>query len=136
MTEAVAGNGIAYLDSSAVVKLAIDEPESESLRALIAAWPHRSSSELTITEVLRGVRRSRSLGAEAPARRLLSTMAFTPLRKELLFAAGSLLPLALRSLDAIHVVTASVVGAELFISYDKRLLAAASASGLDVASPA
>lgn len=48
---------------------------------------------------------------------------------------------ALRSLGAIHLATAQVLEAELggatvtFVTYDKRLLAAASAAGLTVASP-
>ena len=43
----------------------------------------------------------------------------------------------LRSLDAIHLATAMQFGAVVdhFVTYDKRLLAAASAMGLPVASP-
>jgi predicted nucleic acid-binding protein len=43
----------------------------------------------------------------------------------------------LRSLDAIHLATAQRLGADLqaFVTYDKRLLTAAEAYGLPVASP-
>jgi len=48
---------------------------------------------------------------------------------------------ALRSLDAIHIATAQVLAAELgeppaaFVTYDRRLLAAAAAAGLTTACP-
>ncbi len=46
-------------------------------------------------------------------------------------------PPALRALDAIHLATAERIGAQLgaLIAYDERLLAAAEAHGLPVASP-
>jgi predicted nucleic acid-binding protein len=43
----------------------------------------------------------------------------------------------LRSLDAIHLATATIVGAVLtsFVTYDKRLMTVASSAGLPTASP-
>lgn len=35
-----------YLDSSALVKLIVAEPETAALRAFLADWPHRVSSAL------------------------------------------------------------------------------------------
>jgi hypothetical protein len=52
-------------------------------------------------------------------------------------AAGLLLPLALRSLDAIHLATARELGDELgsLVTYDDRMAAAARALGHRVAAP-
>jgi predicted nucleic acid-binding protein len=46
-------------------------------------------------------------------------------------------PVTVRSLDAIHLATALKIRSALtsFVTYDKRLLDAASAAGLPVASP-
>jgi predicted nucleic acid-binding protein len=49
-----------------------------------------------------------------------------------------LLPLELRSLDAIHLATASLLGADLgeIVTYDERMAAAAQSMGFRVSSPA
>ena len=54
-----------------------------------------------------------------------------------LTAAAQLDPPALRSLDAIQLASALLLGDELevFVAYDERLLAAASALGMPVAAP-
>jgi predicted nucleic acid-binding protein len=59
------------------------------------------------------------------------------LNDRLLVAAARLLPLELRSLDAIHLATAEQLGVSLagFVTYDARMLAAAGALGLSVAAP-
>jgi len=51
--------------------------------------------------------------------------------------AGSLLPVELRSLDAIHLATARRLGADLseIITYDERMAAAARSMGLKTATP-
>ena len=45
-----------YLDSSALVKLVVLEPESRALRAYLRGEPQRVSCGLARTEVLRAVR--------------------------------------------------------------------------------
>jgi predicted nucleic acid-binding protein len=52
-------------------------------------------------------------------------------------AAGTLLPVALRSLDAIHLATAQQLGADLarIVTYDDRMAAAAKQLGLTVTQP-
>lgn len=56
----------------------------------------------------------------------------------MLTLAGSLLPLELRSLDAIHLATASLFGGSLarFITYDGRMASAAESLGWTVVAPA
>lgn len=52
-------------------------------------------------------------------------------------SAGSLLPLELRSLDAIHLATAGQLGGDLgeIITYDERMIASARSMGYKVSSP-
>lgn len=68
---------------------------------------------------------------------MLESTTLLALRTDLLTRAGTLLPPALRSLDAIHLASALIIRDELdaFVAYDARLLEAASALGLPVASP-
>jgi predicted nucleic acid-binding protein len=127
---------IAYLDASALVKLAIEEEESETLRRALRAWPRRASSRVAVVEVVRAVRR-RKQTAEPLARRVLAHVALVRVDDRVLAAAALLDPLALRALDAIHLASALRLGADLdaFISYDGRQLEAAAALGLPVTSP-
>ena len=48
----------ADLDSSAILKLVVSEPESKALFDLLTDWPIRVSSELARTETLRALRRA------------------------------------------------------------------------------
>ena len=56
---------------------------------------------------------------------------------EVIAQAGILMPPSLRSLDAIHLATALLLGAavETMISYDTRLAHAATYAGIDVRFP-
>jgi predicted nucleic acid-binding protein len=55
----------------------------------------------------------------------------------ILGAAGVLLPLELRSLDAIHLATARELGGELgaLVTYDERMVAAAKQLGYRIVQP-
>jgi hypothetical protein len=55
---------VAYLDSSALVKLIAIEAETAALRQELRPWPDRASSLLATVEVTRTARR---LGGQAPA---------------------------------------------------------------------
>ena len=127
-----------YLDSSALVKLAHPEPDSESLVSwLINEQLPVVSSALAEVEVERVVRRT--VPAALPAvPDVLSTVFLFDIDAAIRRAAAKLADPLLRSLDAIHLATALEFGSELhtFVAYDKRLLAAASAAGLTTARPA
>jgi hypothetical protein len=127
---------IAYLDSSALVKLVVEEAESQALRRALAAWPRRVSSRIAAVEVLRGVRR-RDRSAEPLARSVLAHVALLAVGDRVLMAAARLDPPALRALDAIHLASALRLEAGLtaFVSYDARQLEAAETLGLPVTSP-
>jgi predicted nucleic acid-binding protein len=127
---------VAYVESSALVKLAVVEEESEALRGALREWPRRVSSRLTVVEVLRTVRR-RDPAREPLARDVLAGLALVLIGDRVLVAAARLEPVSVRSLDAIHIATALRLGKGLaaFVSYDTRQLEAADALGLPTASP-
>jgi predicted nucleic acid-binding protein len=131
-----------YLDSSALVKLVREEPESASLRNFLTA-ADLVSSELALTEVPRAVRRAATGEPTLPAERLieraealLDAVALLPLDRALLAAAGALGEPALRTLDAIHLASAADVSPiDAFVSYDERQGAAARLAGLRTSAP-
>jgi predicted nucleic acid-binding protein len=127
---------VAYLDSSALFKLVVQEEESEVLRLALRAWPRRMSSRVSVVELLRGVRR-RDLLAEPLARRVLTHVSLLRIGDGVLTTAARLDPPTVRSLDAIHVASALRLGDSLtaFVSYDGRQLEAAASVGVPVTSP-
>lgn len=127
---------ILYLDSSALVKLVIQEPESEALDRFLDSQPDRVSSALARVEVVRAVR-THGPDAMARARMLLDRLRLLRLDDELLDAAAQLDGAALRSLDAIHLASALALGSALgaLVTYDERMAAAAQRLGLPVVAP-
>lgn len=128
-----------YLDASALVKLAVVEPESERLSAYLARHPHlpRFSSMLVLGEVLRAVRPTGARSVVA-ARKVLASCFLVDVTRDVLERAGMLdTGTALRSLDAIHMVTASVAEERLtaVVTYDTRMALAAEAMGFTVTAP-
>jgi predicted nucleic acid-binding protein len=125
-----------YLDSSAIVKLAVQEPESAALRRFLRRRRPLVSSALARTEVTRALL---PLGPEAVRRGqdVLGRIELARINDRVLTAAGMLLPPGLRSLDAIHLATAQQLGEDfsLFVTYDDRLAEGAKRLGRNVASP-
>ena len=127
-----------YLDSSALVKLVAREPETPALLSLLEPRPEVVSSALARVEVLRAVARAgRTSDTLARAEAVLSRVVLVAMDGEILDGAASLQPVALRSLDAIHLATALILHpeADMFVSYDERLNAAATVAGLRVVTP-
>ena len=124
-----------YLDSSAIVKLVSREPETDDLVQLIGEDSVTISSELSVVEVLRAVRRVRGDGRRAEA--VLGGVALVPVDAGIIRSAAELSPAALRSLDAIHLATVlSLVGdVSRLVTYDTRLAAAARSMKVSVSSP-
>ena len=127
---------VTYLDSSAIVKLAVEEPESAALRRYLRRRRPFVTSALARTEVARALL---PLG-QAAARRgqdVLSRVDLVRVNERVLSTAGTLLPVELRSLDAIHLATAQQLGTDLarVVTYDERMAAAAGALGWSVAAP-
>ncbi len=127
-----------YLDSSAIVKLARREAETNALRRWLARNPQPlGSSSLARTETARALARSEP-AALPVLRSVLALIHQRPVTDAILDAAATLPEPTLRSLDAIHLATAEDLRGVLtrFVAYDKRLARAARARGLPVAAPA
>ena len=125
-----------YLDSSALVKLVVAEPESSALRRELRGEPDRASCTLARVEVVRAVR-PHGAAAVTRARRLLRRIDLVQLDDELLDAAAILDGGVLRSLDAIHLAAAQTLEDDLdaVITYDERMTTAARLIGLTVRAP-
>ena len=127
---------VTYLDSSAIVKLVTEEPESVALRQFLRRRHKLTSSALAQTEVARALMED---GPEAMRRGwdVLQTVNLIRVNDRVLALAGELLPVELRSLDAIHLATAQLLGEDLgrVVTYDERMAAAARALRMPVVSP-
>jgi predicted nucleic acid-binding protein len=125
-----------YVDSSALVKLAVREPESVALRRYLARHRPLVSSALARTEVVRALL---PLGPDAirRGRDVLARVDLLRINDRVLDVAGLLAPADLRSLDAIHLASAEQFGSDLrsFVTYDERLATAAAGRGLRVVRP-
>ena len=130
---------LVYLDSSALVKLVVAEPESRALVEHLEGWPQRVSSALALTELPRALGRA-GLGAAAHrrAREVLGRIALVDVDRRILTTAATLGPSTLRTLDAIHLATALAVrdDLEMVVTYDRRLRVAAERLRIDVVAPA
>ena len=126
-----------YLDSSAFVKIVVNETETAAVRMYLARNAvRRVSSALLRTESLRAVRH---LGPDALAtvREGLRRVDLIAIDDRILDSAGILEEQVLRTLDAIHLATAMAVGDDLdaIVTYDERMVEAARLLGLSTASP-
>ncbi len=134
---------IVYLDSSAIVKRVLSEPESEPLRRRLAELATGANELVTSTlgwvEVSRTLRRRLAVGdveypgdAESDA---LAGVSGYPISYETIAVARRIGGESLRTLDAIHCATATMVGAASLVSYDRRLIESASSIGIPVEAP-
>lgn len=126
-----------YLDSSALAKLVVDEPETQALRLAIRAWPQRVSSVVAAVEVARAARRLGKPETAARAETVLRRVELLDLDHMIVRLATTLEPSTLGSLDAVHVATALALGPSVgaFACYHGRLQAAATSAGLTVLAP-
>lgn len=126
----------AYLDSSAIVKLAVRAPESDALREHLRRRRPWVSSALARTEVMRALLPGGD-GAMAAGRAVLARCDLVRVNDRVLTIAATMGPAELRSLDAIHLATAQRLGADVseVVVYDERMAAAARSMGYRVSSP-
>jgi predicted nucleic acid-binding protein len=127
-----------YADTSAVIKLLVEETYSKAFAAFYdghagAEWV---SSALLQIELTRAV--ARAVPALLPdARDLLTAFSYIAIDDEIVDAAMNEPDRGLRSLDAIHLATARILAPELdaLVTYDDRLSRAAADAGLAAAAP-
>ncbi len=123
-----------FLDSSAIVKLVLAEPESQALIDFLDGQQQVEASELSIAEVGRAVRR---IDPEFDEAAVLDALSLHRVTTDVLRRAARLQPAGLRALYSIHLATALSHGDGdvQMITYDDRLAAAARAHGLRVVQP-
>jgi uncharacterized protein len=129
---------VIYLDSSALVKLALAEPESGPLARWLAERADQPlvSSTLHRAEVPRAVWLAEP-GALPRSYRVIKRIARVALTQDVLDMSATVPPRTLRFVHAIHLASALALKRDLvaFVAYDERLLNAAKEAGLPVASP-
>jgi predicted nucleic acid-binding protein len=126
-----------YLDTSALVKLVIDEAESAALVDWLSSVDREPvTSDLARTELVRAVRRWAPEQAVA-ATQVLEAVTVIALATSTFDAAARLDPVELRSLDALHLAAALELGDDLeaFVTYDDRQADAVRAYGVEVVEP-
>lgn len=128
---------ILYVDTSAALKLVVEETESSALAkhlaAAVSGGDQLVASMLLHTELHCAAHR-RGFPGELVNSVLGGINLVDVARSDLMYAAA--LPGRLRSADAIHLAAAIRLQADIVIAYDAELLAAAVDAGLNVFSPA
>ena len=123
-----------YVDSSAALKRIFAEPDSDlvaaTLRSRVASGDLVGTSSLTWVEVTRSVLRAELVQVDAQVDAALSGIAELPLDDGILVRARRIGPPDLRSLDALHLASAVVLGAGEMLTFDHRLAAAARSAGV------
>lgn len=125
-----------YVDTSALGRALLDEPEKPAIESALDTFDHSVSSRLLRIEL-------RRLGALRDmldrVDRLMVDVSFIALDEQLLSAAETLTPLVVRTLDAIHLATAVRLAndgeLDALMTYDKQLAVGAREHGLTVLSP-
>ena len=124
-----------YLDTSAALKLVVEEPESEALaRAIDDAQPDLVACWLLETEMRRAAQREEALSQQIVSD-LLDGVGLYEVPSSLFREAGLLPGAQLRSLDALHLAAAVRIGVDRVATYDSRLQDAARSLGVDVFAP-
>jgi hypothetical protein len=125
-----------YIDSSALVKLLVEEPGSDALRRYLNLAGPLTSSILATVEVSRAVARN-APDSMPEMTAVLDALVVVAFDARIATRAAAVGPPNLSTLDAIHLATALELGDELtaFVCYDERLSAAARDLGMPVAAP-
>ena len=125
-----------YVDTSALAKLLVAEPETEAFLALLSRHERVLTSAFSHVELMRVAHR---IGPDrVPAATAILDSVYTiALSTPIIRAAGNLLPgSSLRSLDAIHLAAAaSISDLVALCTYDERMRVAADQLGLHAIAP-
>lgn len=125
-----------YLDASALVTFVVDRPYASDLRGFLES----SRASRTATSTIGFVETVRTCDRIGGVPNLMGTLLRDHSEIRLTDAirdAAANVPGAVRSLDAIHVASAALLGSELvaLVTYDHRMADAARGAGLPVAMP-
>ncbi|GAB3504449.1 type II toxin-antitoxin system VapC family toxin [Amycolatopsis cihanbeyliensis] len=126
-----------YVETSAAVKLLVEEPESAALAGYLDGQVNDGveliSSVLLETELRRFAARHDLPQSAVSA--LLDRLAIADVDRAIFFEAGILPGPHLRSLDALHIAVAVRTESDSMIAYDTRQTEAARTVGLRVTAP-
>lgn len=132
-----------YADSSALIKRGVVEPESLALRRALTEFS--AADDVIISSTLAWVETSRSIRSRMDdadpvevaelIETAMSGILECPITEQVIGIARRLGPSTLRSLDAIHLATASLLDARVICGYDDRMLRAAHELGFRTVSP-
>jgi predicted nucleic acid-binding protein len=124
-----------YLDTSAFLKLIVDEVSSAAMRDWYSANDHVWSSQLLRTESLRAAQRLQI--DLRSVEEVLDTVTLLLPSVATYASAGRMEPRGLRSLDALHLAAALEIGSDLegMVVYDQRLADAARDTSIEVIVP-
>lgn len=127
----------AYLDTSALGRVLLSEPDGPAIVAALAAFDAWWSSELVLVELRRLALRE---GLGAAGEQLLVGIAREPITTTAMEHASRIEPLDVRSLDAIHLEAAVRLHARgdvaAVFTYDHQLQAGCAHHGVPVVAPA
>lgn len=117
------------------MKLVVQEDRTAQLRSWLADGDVVPAASALVRAELR--RAAHRLDAEllSDVEQVLGRLHLLRVDDDVLYLAGSLRPPALRSLDALHVAAAVRAGAEVLVTYDRRMADAAAAAGVRTAAP-
>ena len=134
-----------YLDSSAIAKRSIAESESEPVERYLESASASGSilvaSAMAWVEVGRVIRGGLDRSGTAPAElsglldQAFAGVSEAPVSPQVISLARRIGPPTLRSLDAIHLATATLIDADVVVAYDQRLLQIAEELGFATLSP-
>ena len=125
------------VDSSAIVKLIVNEPKSQSFSTWLKNCKHDLFvSEIAHTEVARAIARV-DANLQGQLKNMLERFGTIRVSSQILTIAGVLTPTNLRTLDAIHLASCLILGDDLkgFVTYDSAQADAASHNGITVIAP-
>jgi uncharacterized protein len=125
-----------YLDASALVTLIAGRQYAAELREFLSGKPGMPMGTATIGFV-ETVRTLDRIGDYPQAMRDLVQNFTEILLTEEVRDGAALVPAGVRTLDAVHIASAQVIGPSLntLVSYDKRMIDVARSVGLPVAAP-
>jgi predicted nucleic acid-binding protein len=126
-----------YLDTSALVKLVFEEPESGALAQwMSSAAEPMATSQLSVVELIRTCGRRHDFAIDV-ARDLLEGMDQVPMTRSVIDRASTVMPRDLRNLDVIHLASAMHLREHLsaFVVYDEGLALGGRYNDLPVLAP-
>lgn len=126
--------GIIYIDTSAFLKVLVQEAHSKDVRRVIAKADLWSSTILGVEAHRAGLR----LGVGPDAiEEILSKVTLIVPSETTFMAARSVGPAAVRTLDALHLAAAMELESDLdsLMTFDRRLASAGADVGISIATP-